>query len=142
MIQIRKIGFVFAALFVLMGSAGIYIFEHSCKIDGADTHVYLNEQHVCQVEPTQDSCCHGPEQKDKDEDCCNDELTVIQLDYDYFHSSDDSFIAVCAPTNTLLPEIFIVEKENPNLVHASGINGPPKLLSGRDIGIAHQVFRC
>ena len=137
----KRILFSLFAVFVLAGTAGFYVFEHSCKMDGTDSHLYSASQHVCGDEPEVESCCHNETAQNDTKDCCDDEVKVIQLDYDYFHDNE-GFDFISFECCTCHVPCFAFEfEENPELT-STGINGSPLVRSGRSIAISHQVFRC
>ena len=138
---LKRILFSFAALFVLMGTAGFYVFEHSCKMDGVDQHLDIPMEHICQEEMEVESCCHSPSAQEENKDCCQDEVSVIQIDYNYFHSNvDHKFVAfpVVSQWTSLFSEELVADATRVS----KKIIDPPIAPSGRDISIAHQVFRC
>jgi hypothetical protein len=137
----KRILFSFAALFVLMGTAGFYVFEHSCKMDGVDQHLYIPMEHICQEEAEVESCCHSPSAQEENSDCCQDEVSVIQIDYNYFHSSID-YKFVVFPAFSLWTSPFGEERIEESSIISKKLIDPPNVLSGKDISIAHQVFRC
>jgi hypothetical protein len=125
----KRILFSFAALFVLMGTAGFYVFEHSCKMDGVDQHLYIPMEHICQEEAEVESCCHSPSAQEENSD------------YNYFHSSID-YKFVVFPAFSLWTSPFGEERIEESSILSKKLIDPPNVLSGKDISIAHQVFRC
>jgi len=137
---IKRSLFLLFSLFVFVGSTGFYVFEHSCKMDGTETSLFIQSEHQCEEDVILESCCHKPE-KEKDQDCCSDEVKVVQVNYDYFHSGLDVNFAAILPAiiqPIYVSLVFNATKVGTIVKHDS--SPPPK--SGREIGIAHQVFRC
>ncbi len=137
---LKRILFSLFAVFVLAGTAGFYVFEHSCKVDGTDSHLYIKAQHACD-DVAVESCCHEKEVPNPEKDCCDDEVKVFQTEYDYFHDGDAfSFVAVAKCCHVIPCFAFEIE-ETPELT-STGNHGPPLVRSGRFISVANQVFRC
>lgn len=141
---------IFLIAFILLGSAGLRVFKHSCEEDGvftsyilpADDHCQEKELEelptCCQKEALQVSCCDA-NVSDKD-DCCSDEVDIYTVDFDFFQDND-----LTVP-HFVFEEVFPVfaELEKKHISQSKGsdfLRPPPDPLSGREILIKNQVFR-
>lgn len=136
--------------FILLGSAGLRVFKHSCEEDGiftsyilpADDHCQEKELEelppCCQKESVQVSCCDVD--VSEEDDCCSDEVDIYTVDFDFFQDND-----LNVPHFTfekILPLFKVLEKQHISLSKGSDfLRPPPDPLSGREILIKNQVFR-
>ena len=132
------ISFIFI-LFILVGSSGLKVFTHSCEEDGIFTSYFIQLEDHCEDEKEDlPSCCQTETQKE--DDCCNDEVEIYKVKFDYFQD-----VQLDAPFFALQPEVFqinysadlqgVIATEQPLF------RPPPEGKSGRQLLILHQVFR-
>lgn len=138
---IRKIAFVLATCFVFLGSTGFYVFVHSCKMDGREQSLYFKSEHQCEEEVQTESCCHQPAEE-KSKDCCQDEVKIVQVNYDYFHSTESpEFVPFHLPTAPGWSSVLSESIECEALLSSIQNTGPPP-EGGRELIIRNQQFRC
>lgn len=86
--QIFRSYILFAIIPLLfVGNIGFDVFKHTCKEDGVTTAYIINtidhcEEHLEELPP----CC---QEKHKEDDCCDDEVSFFQIKLDYFQNAQD-----------------------------------------------------
>ena len=132
------ISFIFI-LFILVGSSGLKVFTHSCEEDGIFTSYFIQLEDHCEDEKEDlPSCCQTETQKE--DDCCNDEVEVYKVKFDYFQD-----VQLDVPFFALQPEAikikYVAELQSVTATKRPLLRPPPNSKSGRQLLILHQVFR-
>ena len=132
------ISFIFI-LFILVGSSGLKVFTHSCEEDGIFTSYLIQLEDHCEDEKEDlPSCCQTETQKE--DDCCNDEVEVYKVKFDYFQD-----VQLDVPFLALQPEAikinYAAELRSVTATEQPLLRPPPNSKSGRQLLILHQVFR-
>ena len=139
----RSIIIFLFAVSLFVGSAGIHVFEHFCKVDGTDYSFFVPSEHSCKPAKKISSCCHEETEKQVDsfkENCCEEDLISFQItsnfiQKDFQHNQQIAFIS--SHKLFTFEHNFTLKKE---LVCTFPINRPPP-KKGREILISNQVFR-
>jgi len=102
---IRWLYLLFVAL-IFSGSIGVDVFKHVCSRDGVQLSLFDNAGEHCSMEHETHACCAKPEQE---KDCCSDEVSVVQMHFDFFQKTDvfivtDLFILPTQPFSFQQPE--------------------------------------
>jgi hypothetical protein len=140
----RSIFLFFLIIVFLISTVGVGIFSHTCKIEGVQTSYFIPGEHNCDTKEAKEThpCCKVKKQETKEDDCCNDEQTVVQLDIDIHSNSFQK--ALPHVQSLLVPESFssgIITNTNyaSNFKKARG-NPPPLKYQDRHIHLLFQQF--
>jgi hypothetical protein len=142
MYWLRNIGFALLTCFIFAGSTGFYIFVHHCKVDGKEQSLFVKQVHKCHPVVTKNSCCHQESSEQKSKDCCNDEIKIIQVEYDYFQDQIQYQFIAAFPA--LAPK-YKINRSRLQTLDKSSIsytNSDLPCPSGRFILVKTQQFRC
>lgn len=141
--QFRSTVILFFAFSLFVGSAGIHVFEHFCKMDGTDYSFFVPTNHACKPIQKVESCCdHAKNEKQASikQNCCEDELVSYQITSDFIQKDNQTnpFIALL----NLVEKPIFVQRSFPlkNTKSAYFVNRPPP-KKGQEILILNQVFR-
>lgn len=140
----RQILVVFFASVIFLGTVGVNVFAHYCKVDGVDySFIVQNEDH-CSKEQAEDACCMikiaiEKDAKQLEEDCCSDEVTSFKIASEIFQKEISSSQVIAVSTLRSL-EVFLVTAKDyqPNFHYFNDRQPIPK--SGRALLIQNQVF--
>jgi hypothetical protein len=131
------IGVVFS-VFVLVGSAGMNVFTHSCEEDGVmKSYIVKLDDHCSEHMQSLPPCCE--EKKVAKDACCNDEMATYQVKFDFYDSYNVSIPFL--PALEQKPFFVLYPKELKGATSKQRTIHPPPKLIGRDILIRNQVFR-
>ncbi|MCE3295618.1 MAG: hypothetical protein K0R65_1332 [Crocinitomicaceae bacterium] len=133
---------------IFCGSVGVSVFAHLCSVDGLELSYFQPQEDKCKPAVEEKSCCHeekpAVEHKksgiDSDK-CCKESVSYYKISTE---NADKILKLKLQPNHAkvflLFPEIFpsIFVKEEQIAYEAPP---PPGKSSGREILIAHQVFR-
>jgi hypothetical protein len=141
--QFRSTIILFFAVSLFVGSAGIHVFEHFCKVDGTDYSFFIPSEHSCKPTKKISSCCHEETEKQADsfkENCCEEDLVSFQItsnfiQKDFQHNQQIAFNS--SHKLFFFEHNFTLKKE---LVCTLPTDRPPP-KRGREILISNQVFR-
>jgi hypothetical protein len=148
--MLLKISVWMLTLLLFWGNVGIPIFKHTCEKDGVftsfffpkDDHCSDNEKELvpscCSV-----SACHDNEPILEKEDCCHDDLIVVQFQPDgasnvTFNWQLSDLFELTSPRFTF--DFTPINFSENHLLSASTSDPPPK-VSGKSLLIQYQVFR-
>ena len=139
----RSIIIFLFAVSLFVGSVGIHVFEHFCKVDGTEYSYFVPSVHSCKPAKKISSCCHEEAEKKGDsfkENCCEEDLISFKItsnfiQKDFQHNQQIAFNS--AHKLFIFEQNFILKKE---LVCTIPINRPPP-KKGREILISNQFFR-
>lgn len=140
----RKISVFIFAFVIFMGSIGVNVFAHFCKVDGVDYSYMVPSSHACAQEKIEESCCHAPK-KEKHEteakkNCCNEEVKSFRISSELLQKSAPElhtyYVPVATPVNIVFAEVTF--HSTPQISFCD-TRPPPK--KGQEILILHQVFR-
>lgn len=130
----------FLILFIFIGNVGMAVFTHSCEEDGTFTSYFIKTDDHCEEEkhPSLPVCCQKEVKKEKD--CCNDEVDIFTVKFDYFSSYELSvpplyFDFKKTTFNFYIEPVISSLNETEHFVH------PPPKPSGIELLIHNQVFR-
>ena len=149
--KLLKNSLIFCIIIVsFIGTIGVSVFQHSCSEDGVFTAYFINTNTHCEVTETVEelpTCCQKEQKKAFSskqaikEDCCNDEVSYFKVSLDYYSTFEIKINALTAlfkhsdfslKNTTALSDLYTYSNyEDP----------PPKLKSGKELLIAHQIFR-
>ena len=141
--QFRSILILFFAVSLFVGSVGIKVFEHFCKVDGTDYSFFVPSEHSCKPTKKISSCCHEEAEKQVDsfkENCCEEDLISFQITSNFIQKDFQQYQQIAlnsAHRSFFFEQNFNLKKE---LVCTFPINRPPP-KKGREILISNQVFR-
>ena len=141
----RQILIFFFATVIFLGTVGVNVFAHYCKIDGVDYSFISPKEDHCQKETIESSCCKLDVQISKEEpqvndDCCSDEITSFKISSQIFQKEigHDQFVAITSSNNPIY-DISSFSEANPDLTYFNHRQPIPKW--GRDLLIQNQLFR-
>jgi len=139
--MIKGIFLFFFSLLLFLGNVGIPVFTHACKEDGMFRSFIFNTTNHCEeINADLPPCCK--DEKEKKDDCCNDETQIIKLKLDYsnqfnhFHFDDFEFESISNPVQFS----FVYKDYLTQFVTNKGKDPPPKPW-GKTLLIQHQTFR-
>ncbi len=139
--MIKGIIIFFFALILFIGNIGIPVFTHACEEDGIFRSYFINTENHCENERSDLPPCCQSEENEKD-DCCHDEIDLIQLKLDYsvtwnqFHFTDYYF-----QTREIKAEYSSeFALANTVLITNKGKDPPPNPW-GKALLIKQQIFR-
>ncbi|MBU2020631.1 MAG: hypothetical protein KJ941_13380, partial [Bacteroidetes bacterium] len=118
------------------------VFVHHCKVDGKEQSLFVKKEHNCAPDISEKSCCHQELTPEKSKDCCNDEVKIVQVAYDYFQNQIQ--YEFTADFQALVPFYkfkftdFVSIERGP----LSFTNTDPPCPSGKTIVVKNQQFRC
>jgi hypothetical protein len=141
--QFRSILILFFAVSLFVGSVGIHVFEHFCKVDGTDYSFFVPSEHSCKPTKKISSCCHEETEKKVDsfkDNCCEEDLISFQITSNFIlkdFQHNQQFAITSAPKLFIFKENFTLKKE---LVCTIPLNHPPP-KKGQELLILNQVFR-
>ncbi len=141
--QFRSSVILFFAVSLFVGSAGIHVFEHFCKVDGTDYSFFIPSEHSCKPTKKISSCCHEVAEKRVDsfkENCCEEDLISFQITSNFIHKdfqNNQQISFNSSQKSFFFEQNFNLKKE---LVFTFPINRPPP-KKGKEILISNQVFR-
>lgn len=130
---------IFVSVFVgllFLSNIGISFNKHFCKKDGVSISLYYKVDHDCKHIDKKNKCCKS---KEKDTDCCRDEMIYHQVKLDF---SNTAFKFKCdQPIITSLVPIYIeTNKVNNHSNSLSNYPNPPPEI-GRFLLLKKQVLR-
>ena len=142
----RKISVFIFALIIFIGSVGINVFAHFCKVDGVNYSYVVPLNHTCSKEKAPEkSCCHSPKkvethEKEIKKNCCSEEVRSFRISSDLIQKSSPEFytyqLPAIIPVKTIFAEIELAAAPRISFFEK---RPPPK--TGQEILIFHQVFR-
>lgn len=131
---------IFFVIFIFLGNAGLRVFKHACEEDGIFTSYIIPMEDHCSDHAREDLpvCCQET-QKEKD-DCCSDEVSIYQVDFDFFQDYELAFNLIFLPNDS--PRIVWAD----HVITSTNrepfmLRPPPKYRIGRELLILNQVFR-
>ncbi len=141
--RFRSIIILFFAVSLFVGSAGIHVFEHFCKVDGTEYSFFVPATHSCNPTNKVKSCCDENTEKQGDsfkENCCEEDLISFKITSNFIQKDfqQNQQIAFILPQKLYhFEENF---KPRNKLATDFPINRPPP-KKRQEILILHQVFR-
>lgn len=131
---------------IFCGSVGVSVFAHLCSIDGLEVSYFQPVEESCTPPVEQESCCHettAPVEKNgiNSKKCCQESVSYYKISTE---NADKILKLKLQPKHInafllfpeIFPEVFVKEEQI-----AYEAPPPPGKSSGREILIAHQVFR-
>jgi hypothetical protein len=141
----RQILILFFATVIFVGTVGVNVFAHYCKIDGVDYSFISPKEDHCQKETIEASCCKLDVQVSKEEpqvndDCCSDQVTSFKISSEIFQKEigQNQIIALSSTINPIY-QISSSFEVNTDLHYFNHRQPIPKW--GRDLLIQNQLFR-
>jgi hypothetical protein len=139
---VRPILIVFFAVSLFIGSSGIHVFEHFCKVDGTDYSFFIPPTHSCKTITKVKSCCEEQNEKEDSfkDNCCDEDLISFQITSDFIQKEFQKHTEIYFSSNVKtfnLSENFSLKQEQ--ICQFPTNRPPPK--TGQEILILHQVFR-
>lgn len=132
-------------LFLFIGTVGVNVFEHICKVDGVSVSYIVNsgedqcgKHHDEQKVEKKQTCCHKKE-SNEDKGCCSNDVEYIKLKIDT-DTHDDEKIVVPLQLALIAEPIIISNDFNlrEDYYTANYINPPP--IDSRRNRIKKQVW--
>jgi hypothetical protein len=131
---------------IFCGSVGVSVFAHLCSVDGLELSYFQPQEDSCKPDLEEESCCHkkapaAEKTSIGSEKCCKESVSYYKISTE---NADKILKLKFQPKHAkaflLFPEIFpaVFVKEEQIAYEAPP---PPGKSSGREIIIAHQVFR-
>jgi hypothetical protein len=126
-----------------MGSVGIHVFEHFCKVDGTEYSFFVPTTHSCNPYKEVKSCCDKNVEKQGDsfkENCCEEDLISFKITSNFIQKDfqqNQQIAFIPSKKLYIFEENFTLKNK---LVCDFSINRPPP-KKGQEILILHQVFR-
>lgn len=141
--QVRALLIFFFAVSLFVGSAGIHVFEHFCKVDGTEYSFFVPTTHACEPTKKIKSCCDEKSENQADsfkENCCDEDLISFKITSNFIQKDfqQNQQIQLILPSKFYDFEGYCVL--NNKLVFDFPINRPPP-KKGQEILILNQVFR-
>jgi hypothetical protein len=136
---------------LFLGSVGVNVFAHFCKLDGTELSLFTPPAHACETK-IESSCCHAPSTSEihsanehgvSASDCCQETNFLFKIATD-FSPSEDAFVVVkginfpLATIDSVPMYDFLFSEENATSIP---FLRPPPSQSGRDIFTSNQQFR-
>lgn len=135
---------IFNLLLVLfIGTIGIPVFEHFCKIDGYEASYFISKNH-CEKEKNVSTCCSENPTNDEysfvEEKCCEHSVSFYQISQ-LLSEKEKSSVNLAFPQVQCIefPILFTKLSENRTNKTESHFDDPPP-IQGREICILHQTF--
>lgn len=141
--QLRSCVILFFAVSLFIGSVGIHVFEHFCKVDGTDYSFFVPSDHACKPTKKVKSCCHENAEKQSHsfkDNCCEEDLISFKITSNFIQKDfqhNQQYIAIQAQKPFNFAANFNLKKE---LVCTFPVKRPPP-KKGQEILILNQVFR-
>ncbi len=141
----RQILILFFASLIFLGTVGVNVFAHYCKIDGVNYSVLVPIEDHCQKEEMKDSCCLVDTKIAKDEtqyseDCCSDQVTSFKISSELFQKDiNNKFVLAQIYTFPKITQLVASIDVNPDFNYFNFRQPIPKW--GRDLLIQNQLFR-
>ncbi len=139
----RSIIILFFAVSLFVGSVGIHVFEHFCKVDGTEYSFFVPSAHSCEPAKKIKSCCHEKVEKKSHsfkENCCEEDLISFKITSNFIQKDfqNNQQLAVTSAHQLFIFEVNFMLRNK--LVCDFPINRPPP-KKGQEILILNQVFR-
>ena len=141
----RQILIFFFATVIFLGTVGVNVFAHYCKIDGVDYSFLAPNDDHCIDEETLDSCCAVETNlADSDlhmqDDCCSDEITSFKISSEIFQKEfNKNQVTIATYDRPMVIEATAVQDCQAELQYFNLRQPIPKW--GRDLLIQNQIFR-
>lgn len=123
------------------------VFTHSCQKDGVFRSYFIPLQDHCEDEKEEilPACCQKMKTSSCDtkvikKNCCNDEVDVFKINFDYFSEYQIEIPNLFFVEDPFKFEIYYTDLALACFIPEKYTHPPPK-LSGREILISNQVFR-
>lgn len=135
---------IFNLLMVLfIGTIGIPVFEHFCKIDGYEASFFVSKNH-CEKEKNVSVCCSenpsNEENSSLEEKCCEHSVSFYQISQLLSEKEKSTLTKIFTQVPFLETPIFLLPvSENLTTHNASHFEDPPP-IQGRDMCILFQTF--
>lgn len=126
-----------------MGSVGIHVFEHFCKVDGTEYSFFVPTAHSCEPNKKVKSCCDENAEKQGDsfkKNCCEEDLISFKITSNFIQKDfqqNQQIAFIPSFKLYIFEENFTLKNK---LECDFPINRPPP-KKGQEILILHQVFR-
>ncbi|MGV3630435.1 MAG: hypothetical protein ACO1O6_04490 [Bacteroidota bacterium] len=131
---------------IFCGSVGVSVFAHLCSVDGLEVSYFQPKDDSCKPLVEEESCCHEEKAAAEksgfsSEKCCKESVSYYKISTE---NADKILKLKFEPKHAkaflIFPEIFpsVFIKEQQIAYEAPP---PPGRSSGKEILIAHQVFR-
>ncbi len=141
----RQILILFFATVIFVGTVGVNVFAHYCKIDGVDYSFISPKEEHCQKETVETSCCKldieiAKDEPQVNEDCCSDQVTSFKISSEIFQK-EISQNQIIVQTSSLEPiyQVCAAYEVSTDLHYFNHRQPIPKW--GRDLLIQNQLFR-
>ncbi len=141
--MLRGIIILFFAISLFVGSAGIHVFEHFCKIDGTDYSFFIPPSHACKQAKKIKSCCEGKAKENTSsysKNCCEEDLFSFKITSNFIQKDFQHQILIATVPiykKFIFDGTYSIKKE---LICDYPTNRPPP-KKGQEILILNQVFR-
>jgi len=132
---------LFFAIVLFVGNIGVPIYTHACKEDGVFHSFFIEVNDHCEeVKNDLPPCCKANQLKE--DDCCKDESTIIQLKLDYSTTWNDFQVSEFYFQPLKIKAVYTdnVALSTAYLTTNKGKDPPPKSY-GKTLLIEHQTFR-
>ena len=133
----KQVLLIFLSFLIFFGNIGISVYTHSCSEAGVSKSFFI-AQNKCEDSEGSKSCCES--EQEETNNCCSDEILIIQVDEKYIQNHALSTILI---PDFEAPHFFSSAKylESEKIIFCKNNWKVPPPKSRKTILIQNQVFR-
>lgn len=137
---VKMILSILAAAFVFVGTVGVDVFSHTCKVNGTFVSIVFepSEDHCVESSQNLMPCCQNSQSDHLKDDCCDENVNRFQVKLDFVQEHEPfQIVAAVVPSFDLfhIDDLLLINRE----VRSAGFR-PPPLLLGRDFQILYDTW--